>query len=110
MFLKFPYFFLTSIKMFLFSSLWLALINLPQVYGAEAPALEQIQIKKTFSSAGEVFIHFATEELGAEGMEQMGLRWEERITKSTKSWSVKDAHGFLRFLSQRIERRYYKED
>ena len=91
--------------MFLFSGLWLIFVDVPQVYGAEAPVLEQVQhSQKTFSLAGEVFIHFAKEELGAEGMGQMGARWGERIIKSTKSWSVKDAQGFLRFLNQRIGR------
>jgi len=85
MFLNFQHFFSAFVKMFLFSGLWLISI-VPQVYG-----------EKTFSSAGEVFIHFAMEESG-----QMGSRWETRIIESTKRWSVEDAHGFLSFLKSRI--------
>ena len=58
--------------------------------------------EQVFSSAGEVFISFAKENLGESWGQEMGVSWESRIIKNTTAWGVEEAQNFLDYMVKRV--------
>ena len=53
-------------------------------------------------STGSVFVSFAQKQIGESWVDEMGIQWQQRITRATRYWSRKDARKFLNFLDNRI--------